>query len=87
MGQEVSDGAVQCEVAFDKELRRDLDSILQKLKARVDGLERAQATVRLSEAVMWLGLDLKARGLPDTYPESRDPSSPVVRSPADGVKL
>jgi adenosyl cobinamide kinase/adenosyl cobinamide phosphate guanylyltransferase len=83
----VTSNEISPEVVYDKELRRDLDEILQRLKARVDSPERAQARVRLSEAIMWLGMDLKARGLPDPYPESRDPSSPVVRPPADGVKL
>lgn len=48
---------------------------------------RAASACRLIEAVMWLGMVLKAIGTPNPYPQSYDPSSPVVEKTADNLKL
>lgn len=61
-------------IILDKELRRDIDAIIQRLKLGTGELntppvpvetqrrsrERALAITKLQEAVMWLGMDLKA---------------------------
>lgn len=49
--------------------------------------ERAIAITKVQEAIMWLGMDLKAQNEPDPYPSSKDPSSPVIEPTADGLKL
>lgn len=41
----------------------------------------------LESCIMRQGMALKYIGNPDPYPESRDPSSPVVAPTADGLKL
>ncbi len=41
----------------------------------------------LESCIMRQGMALKYIGNPDPYPESRDPSSPVVSPTADGLKL
>lgn len=41
----------------------------------------------LESAIMRQGMVLKYIGNPDPYPESKDPSSPVVHPTADGLKL
>jgi hypothetical protein len=42
----------------------------------------------LESAIMRQGMTLKSIGItPEPYPESKDPNSPVVRPPADDVKL
>lgn len=62
-------------IIIDKELRRDIDGIIQRIKCASDknytGLrppdaelrgsrERSIAITKLQESVMWLGMDLKA---------------------------
>jgi hypothetical protein len=50
--------------------------------------ERDIAITKIQEAIMWLGMDLKAIGeTPNPYPHSYDPKSPVIEPTADGLKL
>ena len=55
--------------------------------------ERSLAITKLQEAVMWLGMDLKAIGeenpglVANPYPSSKDPSTPTIEPTADGLKL
>ena len=85
-----------------KQLRKDLDAVLQTLKCASDtnrermtpddhpraSRERSIAVTKLQEAIMWLGMDLKDIGeTPNPYPHSYDPSSPVIEPTADGLKL
>lgn len=101
-------------IIIDKELRRDIDAIIQRVKAftgevglplgrysevTVDGAtyprrsrERSLAITKLQEAVMWLGMDLKAindesGGAENPYPNSKDPSNTTIDATADGLKL
>jgi len=85
----------QKDVAQTKQLRKDLDKQLQILKngEGYDGekhrssRERRLAITKLQEAIMWLGMDLKDLAEPNPYPESYNPTSPVVEPTADGLKL
>lgn len=92
-------------IILDKELRRDIDAIIQRLKtsgnpenadqaesARRNSRERSLAVTKLQEAVMWLGMDLKAindesGGAENPYPNSKDPSNVKIDPTADGLKL
>lgn len=90
-------------VAAAKQLRKDLDAVLQNLKAEKSDLRKlggtecedhgeAMAQITLSQrdlenAIMRLGMTLKAIGNPNPYPESYNPASPVVEPTADGLKL
>ena len=55
--------------------------------------ERSIAITKLQEAVMWLGMDLKALAeenpglLANPYPSSKDPSNTQIEPTADGLKL
>jgi hypothetical protein len=86
-----------------KSFRQQLDGVLQSLKndssptaphawARASR-ERSIAVTKLQEAIMWLGMDLKAineespGASPSPYPESYNPESPVIEPTADGLKL
>lgn len=87
-----------------KQFRKDLDAVLQRMKisshprsalqcAR-SSRERLLAITKLQEAIMWLGMDLKAIseespdiGIPNPYPESYNPESPIIEPTADGLKL
>jgi hypothetical protein len=95
-------------IILDKELRRDIDAIIQRLKngtgelntppipvpyAQRKSRERSLAITKLQEAVMWLGMDLKAINdenpgtIPNPYPHSKDPSTSKIDPTADGLKL
>ena len=76
------------EIVNIKQLRKDIDDIIQ----RVGNLERCKETslsiTKLEEAVMWLGMDLKRLNQPNPYPSSKDPSTGSKIEPtADGLKL
>ena len=75
------------EVVATKELRKSIDAELQKVKALTPSRERSLTVTKLQEAIMWLGMDLKARHEPNPYPNSKDPSNAVVDKTADGLTL
>lgn len=85
-----------------KTFRRDLDAVLQRIKEATGenpppaersgrgvrrSRERSLAVTKLQEAIMWLGMDLKAQDVPNPYPSSYDPSTQTIEPTADGVKL
>jgi len=85
-----------------KQWRKDLDECLQRLKQGSDkgytgerapdhpvrgSRERSLAMTKIEEAIMWLGMDLKAQGTPNPYPHSKDPTSLVIEPTADGLKM
>jgi hypothetical protein len=89
-------------VAATKQHRKDLDDVLQRLRRDSDpgytgtrapghtirsSRERSIAVTKLQEAIMWLGMDLKAMNEPNPYPNSYDPKSPVIDSTADGLRM
>lgn len=90
-------------IADTKRLRQNLDACLQDLKTcsgrHPDGIpgrssrERSIAVTKIQEAIMWLGMDLKAMneegvaGCENPYPQSYNPASPVIEPTADGLKL
>lgn len=55
--------------------------------------ERSLAITKLQEAVMWLGMDLKAIGeenpglVANPYPSSKDPSTTTIEPTSEGLKL
>lgn len=76
------------EVPAIKQLRKNIDETIQ----RVRNLEYCKETdiciVKLQEAVMWLGMDLKRLNQPNPYPSSKDPSTGVKIEPtADNLKF
>jgi hypothetical protein len=78
-----------------KQWRADLDEILQDLKTKCTSAERSTARRKLTEAIMWLGMDLKETNATRPvheqtaapYPSSYDPTNARVEPPADGLKL
>ena len=76
------------EIVNIKQLRKDIDDIIQ----RVGNLERCReislSITKLEEAVMWLGMNLKRLNQPNSYPSSKDLSTGSKIEPtADGLKL
>lgn len=76
------------EVVNNKQLRKDIDQIIQRVKILPPSRERSLSITKLQEAVMWLGMDLKRLGEANPYPSSKDPSTGAVVEPtADDLKL
>lgn len=76
------------EVMFDKDMRKQIDEILQMVKAAPSSRERSLSIIKLQEAIMWLGMDLKRLNEPNPYPSSKDPSTGSKIEPtADGLKM
>jgi hypothetical protein len=76
------------EVTKNKQLRKDTDDIIQRVKDLPSSRERSLAITKLQEGVMWLGMDLKRLGEANPYPSSKDASTGTVIEPtADGLKL
>jgi hypothetical protein len=81
------------EIVADKELRRDTDAIIQRVKELPPSRERSLTITKFQEGVMWLGMDLKrineaSPGSAESpYPNSKDPSNTKIDPTADGLKL
>lgn len=71
-----------------KQLRKDTDEIIQRIKNFPSSRERSLSITKLQEGVMWLGMDLKRLGEANPYPSSKDPATGTVIEPtADNLKL
>lgn len=77
-------------ISLNKSLRSALDSV--RIKLRDDphrkSRERSLAMTKVEEAIMWLGMDMRA--LADgvsCYEESYNPQSTVVHDVPDGVLM
>lgn len=71
-----------------KQLRKNIDSIIQRVKSIEPCREVSICITKLQEAVMWLGMDLKRLNEPNPYPHSKDPNSgDIIDKTADNLKL
>ena len=76
------------EVVANKQLRKDTDDIVQRIKSLPPSAERMLSIRKLQEGVMWLGMDLKRLGEANPYPSSKDASTGAVIEPtADNLKF
>lgn len=75
------------EVKNTKQLRKDIDEVLQRVKGLNQSRETSLAITKLQEATMWLGMNLKRLGEENPYPESRNPESDVIHPTADNLKM
>lgn len=79
---------MESEIVKTKQLRKDIDEVLQKVKELSCTRETSLAVTKLQEGIMWLGMYLKFLNSPDPYPGSKDPESGDYVAPtADGLKL
>lgn len=84
---------IEEEIIADKELRRDTDAIIQRVKSLPPSRERSLTITKLQEGVMWLGMDLKRineanPGVQENpYPNSKNPDNLKIEPTADGLKL
>lgn len=78
----------ETEIVANKQLRKDTDEIIQRVKSLPPSRERSLAITKLQESVMWLGMDLKRLNCDNPYPSSKDPSTGSTIEPtADGLNL
>lgn len=77
----------QEDVILTKLLRRDIDSIISKVRMLGDYKETNLSITKLQEAVMWLGMNLKRIGEANSYPNSKDASNTIIDKTADGLKF
>ena len=75
------------EVPAIKQLRKDIDEIIQRVRSLDSCRETSLVITKLQEAVMWLGMDLKRLNQPNPYPESMNPESMRIEPTADGLKM
>ena len=79
---------INLEIPKVKQLRKDIDDVIQRVKALDSCREVSICITKLQEAVMWLGMDLKRIGAINPYPSSKDPSTGTKIEPtADNLKL
>ena len=79
---------INLEIPKVKQLRKDIDDVIQRVKD-LDGCREVSICItKLQEAVMWLGMDLKRIGDINPYPNSKDPSTGTkIESTADNLKF
>ena len=76
------------EVPAIKQLRKDIDAIIQRVRSLEPCRETNLVITKLQEGVMWLGMDLKRLNETDPYPSSKDPSTGIKIEPtADNLKF
>ena len=78
---------IRGEVPAIKQLRKDIDEIIQRVRSLESCRETSIVITKLQEAVMWLGMDLKRLNQDDPYPESKNPESLRIEPTADGLKM
>lgn len=79
---------VNLEIPKIKQLRKDIDDVIQRVKKLDSCKEVSICVTKLQEAVMWLGMDLKRINDTNPYPSSKDPSTGTKIDPtADNLKL
>lgn len=69
-----------------KQLRKDTDDIIQRVKALPGSRQLSLVITKLQEGVMWLGMELKEQGEANPYPNSKAPETGDIVDPTD-VKL
>ena len=71
-----------------KQLRRDIDTIIQRVLQLESCRETSLSITKLEEAIMWLGMDLKRLNEVNPYPSSKDPSTgDVIEPTSDNLKF
>ena len=79
---------INLEIPKVKQLRKDIDDVIQQVRTLDNCREVSICITKLQEAVMWLGMDLKRIGDINPYPNSKDPSTGTKIEPtADNLKF
>ena len=79
---------ITVEVPAIKQLRKDIDEVIQRVRTLESCRETDICITKLQEAVMWLGMDLKRLNQDNPYPSSKYPSTGTKIEPtADNLKF
>ena len=79
---------INLEIPKVKQLRKDIDDVIQRVKSLDNCREVSICITKLQEAVMWLGMDLKRIGDVNPYPNSKDLSTGTKIEPtANNLKF
>ena len=84
---------IEANIIAVKELRRDIDANIQRVRALIQSRETALVITKLQEGVMWLGMELKRineatpGAVENPYPNSKDPSNTKIDPTADSLKF
>lgn len=73
------------EIIVSKQIRIDVDDIIRRVKNMPISAETHMSLIKLQEAVMWMGMNLKRLGNPNPYPNSRNTNNTKVDKTADGL--
>ena len=73
------------EIIISKQIRVDVDDIIRRVKNMPVSAESHMSLIKLQEAVMWMGMNLKRLGNPNPYPNSRNTNNTKVDKTADGL--
>lgn len=84
---------IEANIIAVKELRRDIDANIQRVRALIQSRETSLTITKLQEGVMWLGMELKRindatpGAVENPYPNSKDPSNAKIDPTADSLKF
>ena len=73
------------EIIISKQIRVDVDDIIRRVKNMPVSAESHMSLIKLQEAVMWMGMNLKRLGNPNPYPNSKNTNNTKVDKTADGL--
>ena len=73
------------EIIMSKQIRIDIDDIIRRVDNMPISDEKNIALIKLKEAIMWMGMNLKRLGNPNPYPNSRNTNNEKVDKTADGL--
>lgn len=73
------------EIIMSKQIRVDVDDIIRRVTNMPISAETHMSLIKLQEAVMWMGMNLKRLGNPNPYPNSRNTNNEKVDKTADGL--
>lgn len=80
--------SMETQIIETKQLRKDLDDVIQGIRVLSSQSEETiHARHYATNALMWLGMNLKRLGNPNPYPNSRDTSNTIVDKTAAGLKI
>lgn len=78
---------MKSEIVKTKQLIKDIDEVLHKVKEISYARETSLAVTKLQEGIMWLDMYLKTLNGPNHYSESKDESGNYAAPTADELKL
>jgi len=79
--------SIEQQIIDTKQVRKDLDAVIQAIRVMRPSTELLNALTKAQESLMWCGMELKALGNPNPYPNSRDTSNAIVDPTSENLKI